>query len=68
MSFSVQARFALISVTITSDQDYTPLIVEDMANVARRTLVRTDSDIEAAVDTELTLEEAQALDTEDDTL
>lgn len=65
MSFQVQARFGDVSVTIHTDGDYTPLIAEDMAGTCRRTVVRTNQDIEAANEVEMTLEEAQAQDIEE---
>jgi len=56
MAFTVQAAFGEVTVTISTTSEYDGMTAEDMANICRRTLLRTDAEIT------LDLEEAKALD------
>ena len=56
MAFTVQAAFGEVTVTISSSDEYDGMTAEDMANICRRTLLRTDADIT------LDLDDAKALD------
>ena len=43
MGFTMQVRYGDISATMSTDQDYQPLLADDMAAVLRREILETDA-------------------------
>ncbi len=43
MGFTMQVRYGDISATMSTDQDYQPLLADDMAAVLRREILETET-------------------------
>lgn len=59
MGFTMQVRYGDISATMSTDQDYQPLLADDIAAVLRREILETEAALTEQHDTDdLELDEA----------
>lgn len=45
MGFTIQLRYGELLATMNTDEDYAPLLADDMAGVCRRELVATEAEL-----------------------
>lgn len=45
MAFTIQLRYGELLATMNTDEDYAPLLADDMAGVCRRELVATEAEL-----------------------
>lgn len=45
MGFSVQLRYGELAATMSTDEDYSPLLADDLAGICRRELVAAEAEL-----------------------